>query len=185
MKWRKWNNILHRDIGYLAVGLTLIYAISGVAVNHIDDWNPNYKIEIVNSTIIAISEDKIATNEIISDILGQLGIDAIPKNNHYVDRETLQIFLGDNTVTANLTTGDVSQEIVKRRTLIKPMNFLHLNHPKKLWTWVADLYAIALAFLAITGLFVLKGKKGITGRGAWLAAVGMSIPILFKLLYFE
>ena len=29
-----------------------------------------------------------------------------------------------------------------------------------------------------------KGKKGIKGRGKWLAAIGMSIPILFKLLYF-
>ncbi len=185
MKWRKWNNILHRDIGYLAFGLTMIYAISGVAVNHIDDWNPNYKIEMVNSKINPISEEKIDTNEIIGDILEQLSIGAVPKNNHYADRETLQIFLEDNTVIANLRTGDVSQEIVKRRTLIKPMNFLHLNHPKKLWTWVADLYAIALVFLATTGLLVLKGKKGIKGRGAWLAAIGMAIPIFFKLLYFK
>jgi len=29
MKWRKWNNILHRDIGYLCVGLTVVY-VSGV-----------------------------------------------------------------------------------------------------------------------------------------------------------
>ena len=45
MKWRKWIRILHRDIGYLATGLTVIYAISGVAVNHVDEWNPNYSIE--------------------------------------------------------------------------------------------------------------------------------------------
>lgn len=184
MKWRKWNNILHRDIGYLAVGLMLIYAISGVAVNHMHHWNPNYKIEIVQSSINPITQEITETDEIISEILEQLDISEIPKNNYFKDRETLQIFLDNNTITANLRTGDISQELVKSRTLIRPMNFLHLNHPKKLWTYLADVYAIALAFLAITGLFVLKGKKGITGRGAWLTVIGIIIPILFLFLYF-
>ena len=134
MKWRKWNNILHRDIGYLTVGLTLIYAISGVAVNHIADWNPNYKIVTVQSSINPIAQEITDTDEIIDDILSQLSISEVPKNNHFIDRETLQIFLENNTVTVNLRTGIVSQEIVKSRTLIRPMNFLHLNHPKKLWT---------------------------------------------------
>ena len=34
-KIRKWNRIIHRDLGYIAVGLSLVYAISGVVVNHI------------------------------------------------------------------------------------------------------------------------------------------------------
>ncbi len=32
MKWRKWNSIIHRDLGYFLVGLTVIYAISGLFV---------------------------------------------------------------------------------------------------------------------------------------------------------
>jgi hypothetical protein len=45
MKWRKWNIIIHRDLGYLCFGLTILYVISGVAVNHIHEWNPTYKID--------------------------------------------------------------------------------------------------------------------------------------------
>ena len=45
MKWRKLFRTLHRDIGYVAAALTIAYAISGVAVNHIEDWNPNYTFE--------------------------------------------------------------------------------------------------------------------------------------------
>ena len=45
MKWRKFNIIIHRDLGYLCFGLTILYVISGVAVNHIHDWNPTYEIE--------------------------------------------------------------------------------------------------------------------------------------------
>ncbi len=43
-KWRKWNRAIHRDFGYLFFGMTIIYALSGIAINHLDDWNPNYKV---------------------------------------------------------------------------------------------------------------------------------------------
>jgi hypothetical protein len=48
---------------------------------------------------------------------------------------------------------------------------------------MADLYAVALLALAVTGLFMLKGKKGITGRGAWLTTFGVLIPVVFLWLY--
>jgi signal transduction histidine kinase len=35
--WRRWSIVLHRDVGYLAVAMTLAYAISGIAVNHVVD----------------------------------------------------------------------------------------------------------------------------------------------------
>ena len=38
------------------------------------------------------------------------------------------------------------------------INQLHLNTPKGVWTIIADVYAIALILLAITGMFVLKGR---------------------------
>ena len=83
----------------------------------------------------------------------------------------------------DLPTGEVVQERVSDRKILKEVNFLHLNHPRKLWTYLADLYAVCLAILAITGLFVLKGRKGITGRGAWLTGIGVVVPIVFLLLY--
>jgi hypothetical protein len=33
---------LHRDLGFLAFGLTIVYAVSGIAVNHIGTWDPNF-----------------------------------------------------------------------------------------------------------------------------------------------
>ena len=35
-----------------------------------------------------------------------------------------------------------------------------------------------LGFLAISGLFVLKGKNGLSGRGKWLTGIGVAIPLL-------
>ena len=183
MNWRRINNIIHRDLGYLCFGMTIIYAISGLAVNHIADWNPNYRIEHVQATIDPQQVAGLDGRQRVGKILDLLGEEGKVKNSHQVNQDTLLIFVEHNNINVNLKTGQVNQEKSRPRYVIYQMNFLHINHAKKLWTWFADLYAIALALLAITGLFVLRGKKGITGRGAWLTAIGIVIPIFFLWLY--
>ena len=183
-KVRKWLRILHRDIGYLATGLTVIYAISGVAVNHVNDWNPNYTIEHIESKINPIPDSLLESKTTVAQILKEIDETGKVKNTFRPDPETLQIFVEGNTISVNVKTGVVTQEKVKSRAVIRETNFLHLNAPKKVWTYVADVFAVALAFLAISGLFMIKGKKGITGRGAWLTAAGVLIPVVFLLLYY-
>ena len=183
MNWRRINNILHRDLGYLSFGLTIIYAVSGLAVNHIADWNPNYRIERVQSTIDPAPLHQLSGERLVLAILDTLGETGEIKGSYRADRENLQIFVVNNNITVNLTTGRVFQEKNQPRKILFAMNYLHINHAKKLWTWVADLYAVALGLVAITGLFVLRGKKGIRGRGAWLTGTGIAIPIFFLWLY--
>lgn len=183
MKWRKWNNCIHRDLGYLCFGLTIIYAISGVAMNHIGDWNPNYRIEHIQSVLNPTDLKRFQGEAQIQFILNQIDETRKIKSSFYPGPDTVKIFIEGNTVSVNLATGRTSQEKAVTRSVIHEMNFLHLNHPKKLWTWFADLYALSLAILSITGLFVLRGKKGISGRGAWLASAGIMVPICFLFFY--
>lgn len=72
MNWRKWNNILHRDIGYLTVGLTIVYAISGISVNHIEHWNPNYEIEEVKFDIGSLNSP--GEEDMVKEVLQKLNI---------------------------------------------------------------------------------------------------------------
>ncbi len=44
MNIRKTLRWLHRDFGYFVVGITFIYTISGIAMNHRQDWNPHYSM---------------------------------------------------------------------------------------------------------------------------------------------
>jgi len=183
-KWRKWVRVLHRDFGYLAAGLTVIYAISGVAVNHTNDWNPNYSIERTTLKIEPIPDSLLTSETLVDDILNKLGEKGKLKSFFQPDSNTLNIFVNGNTISVNLKKGEVAQEKITSRKVIRETNFLHLNAPKKIWTFVADLFAIVLAFLAISGLFMIKGKNGITGRGAWLTAIGILIPVVFLLIYY-
>jgi len=47
------------------------------------------------------------------------------------------------------------------------------------WTWVADVYAFLLLFMAVTGMFVLKGRQGLAGRGKWFILAGLVVPLAF------
>ncbi len=182
MQWRKWNNAIHRDLGYLCFGLTIIYVISGVAVNHIADWNPTYRLTRETTTISPPSS-ALDNNALIRTILDQLGEKGQLKDSFRPDPDTIQIFVVNNTITANIKTGHVIQEKNNKRKFLYQVNFPTLNHPKKLWTWFADLYALALGLLAITGILTLRGRKGIKGRGGWLVAAGILLPLFFLFLY--
>lgn len=182
-QWRRWNNILHRDIGYLCVGLTLVYAVSGVALNHVGDWNPSYAIERREVVVGPLTGSDVGADSSVRATLLRLGLAPTYRTTFRTDSATLRVFLEDGIVDLHLATGTATVEVVRRRPVFQAVNFLHLNHPKKLWTWIADLYAVALGLLAVTGLFVLKGKTGITGRGAWLTAIGGAVPLLFLWLH--
>jgi hypothetical protein len=180
--WRKWNNILHRDLGYLCAGLTIVYVVSGIAVNHVADWNPNYTVERRTVTTRPVTGDPLSP-AVAAALLEAAGVGGELRGSFRPNPDTLRVFVEGGTVSVPLAGGESQVELVRERPVLREANFLHLNHPKKLWTWVADIYALALGVLTVTGLFVLKGKKGITGRGAWLSAVGLVVPFVFLWLY--
>lgn len=181
MRWRRLNNVLHRDIGYLAVGLTVVYGVSGLAVNHRADWNPSYrqgKTTLQIAPLTATDRDGL-----VREALSHLGISQTPRNTFRPDPDTLQIFFQDKTYAIDVPTGTVIVDAVRPRPVLFEMNQMHLNATKGVWTFIADVYAVALIFMALSGMFVLKGQLGITGRGAWMVAIGVLIPLSYWLYY--
>lgn len=180
MKWRKWNYILHRDIGYLCVGLTLIYAISGIVVNHISSsFNPSYTIENVSATGPPLPRNTKPDINYIHSVLKAVGEDGLYKNAALISPGTMRIFVEGNTIDIQLETGQLTMEKVERKPLLFAVNYLHLNKAKGLWTALADIYAIALILLALTGMLMIKGRQKI--RGVVLTGIGFGIPIIYLL----
>jgi hypothetical protein len=184
MKPRRFIRLLHRDIGYIAFALTIIYSVSGIAVNHVNDWNPNYIITKDTLSIPASIDSALTSEEISTKFISALDITDSVKSYFRSSPTSIDIFFNNKTLSVNFLKNIAVLEIVKSRTLFRESNFLHLNNPKKLWTWIADIFALSLIMLAVTGLFMIKGKNGITGRGKWLTILGLIIPVLFLFLYF-
>lgn len=180
MKWRRWNYVLHRDIGFLCIGLTLAYAISGVAVNHISQWNPSYRVERVETNIGQVFGNPTDAGT-IRTILARLDEKGKLESSYRPDPNSLQLFVEGRSILIELASGHVVHDRAIPRPVLREMNFLHLNHPKKAWTWAADLYAVALAFLAISGLFMIRKKT--LHRGLILTGAGIIFPIFFLWLY--
>lgn len=175
--WRGVNNVLHRDIGYLIVGLTLVFGVSGLALNHRADWNPSYR-ELRTTTQIA---PLTATDRdgLVAEALGHLELTETPRNAFRPDPDTLQIFFKDTTYAIDVPTGTVLIDQVRPRPVLFEVNQMHLNAGKGVWTLIADVYAIALIGMALSGMFVLRGTTGITGRGKWLVGTGVLVPLSY------
>jgi hypothetical protein len=50
---RKWSRAVHRDLSFFFSGMLLIYAVSGLVMNHRDSINPHYIIERKEYTLPA------------------------------------------------------------------------------------------------------------------------------------
>lgn len=181
VSWRAVIRSLHRDAGYLAVGLTLVYALSGLAVNHVADWDPNFhNYRAVHKLPAPLPTEATAAARLV---LEQLGIREPAREIDRTAPDQLVIVLGEHRVVrANPLTGRVVEEGQRPRFLIRLANWLHLNRGKKAWTLVADMYAAGLLFLAISGLFMLPGRKGLAGRGGLFVALGIAVPVLYVVL---
>ena len=180
---RKWSRILHRDIGFFFIGTSLIYGISGIALNHLSDWNPNYSVELVdfNTSLDLNKSDEILTS--ISSLLDDVDHSKNYKKHYYPNDSTLKIFLkGGSSIIVNTKTGTGQIEYLKRRKVFYESNYLHYN-PNRIWMWFSDAFAAALILFSITSLFMIKGKKGIKGRGGIYTFIGILIPILFLIFY--
>lgn len=182
MNWRRWNNIIHRDLGYFLVAMTLVYSISGIAVNHVADWNPNYDRQ---REIFTIESTAANTREtILADVLPKLGLKEQELLNSFrPDPETIQLFLEGKSYSIDLPTGTVIAETVHRRPVLFELNQLHLNTPKGIWTYISDFFALSLIIIAISGIFVLKGKNGLVWRGVWFVGAGILVPLVYWLYY--
>ena len=172
---------LHRDAGYLAVGLTCVYAISGLAVNHVKDWDPSFDdYERVHQLAKPLHGDDQA---MARSVLQQLNIHETPRDVYRAAEDQLDITFERSSLHVNPLTAEVLEQGQEPRFFLRAANYLHLNRGKKAWTVIADTYAVLLLGLAISGMFMLPGKKGLKGRGLVLVLLGAAVPIGYMVLF--
>ncbi len=179
VKWRGLFRLVHRDLGYLSVALTLAYGLSGFAVNHLDDWNPNYRFATRPLALGPLPAGTPA--ELEAHVVAALGLDRERVRGHIQDSDTVfRVYLRDGEeVMLDVTTGEGEHKTLARRAVFFQVNALHLNNLKGAWTYVADAFAVALMLLALTGMTMLKGGGGFWGRGKWFVGAGLMVPVGF------
>ncbi|HEX2686288.1 MAG TPA: PepSY-associated TM helix domain-containing protein [Kofleriaceae bacterium] len=178
-RWRAWLRAIHRDIGYLAVGFTVIYALSGIAMNHIDDWDPNFHASEITRTITPIP-DELSDADAASRIALAAGLSGKIEDTYRAGDEVRLTYANGSKVTA---IGDaITIQSRRDRLFFRVADWLHATRGKQAWKFIADLYAALLLYLAISGIFMIKGRLGLRWRGASLIALGLAAPIGYIVL---
>lgn len=179
LKWRVWLRAVHRDVGYLAIGFTVIYAISGIAQNHIEDWGDvSYRS---TERVVAMAEfaadvpDAVA----IARTADAAGLGAPVSSLRAGDEVRLE-YADGSKVTAIGTRVTVQSR--ERRAVIGVANWLHTVRGKPAWKYIADAYAVLLLYLAVSGMFMIKGRLGLAWRGTAFISAGFAVPVLYVAL---
>ena len=179
-KLRKYCRRIHSHLSFFFVGVVLTYAISGITMNHLKDFNPQYMISVKDY----VADGKYPhlqnfTKNQVLDLLKEVEEDGNYTKHYYPNKSTMRVFLKNgSSYTLNMQTGDVKYESLQKRPFFSQLAFLHYN-PGKWWTIFSDVFAVCLIIISLTGLFINKGKYGIKGIGGIELIAGLLIPILF------
>jgi hypothetical protein len=241
-------------MGFFLVGLTFIYAASGLALNHIVDWDPNFTqyehwyelqtplpdddklaaLAVLSQLGIAgdnysiyAQRDNVSGVEIdLPDRLIRLNVAAAESLTEFKDGRpkqskkfgplpkdtwgagqavmkyleipeadrarakiysvtypirTLEIaFKAQRTLHVDASRGIVHEEGQQPRFFLRMANWLHVERGKVLpWLFIGDGYALCMMLLAISGMLMVPGRKGLIGRGGLWLIVGVALPLAY------
>lgn len=179
---RRWCRLLHRDLSFLFAGMVLIYAISGLYMNHRDTINPHYSVTRTTKTLADLPPQEAMDRVAVEQVMERMGVSERYTKHYFPSAGHLKVFLkGGSSLEVELGSGKATYESLQRRPLVSSMTKLHYN-PGKWWTWFSDAFAVALIVITLTGLFMLKGNKGLWGRGGIELLIGIAIPVALLLL---
>lgn len=163
----KWMRIMHRDIGFFVIGLTVIYCISGIMLTYRD-------------TGFLKSERLIEKNIEPGLQAAQLGKALHLRNIELVgqDEEIIRFTAG----TYNRETGIANYVSEEIPAVLSAFNSLHVTSSKDVRSVFSVFYAILLLFLGISSFWMYRPGSRLFKRGVITALSGVAASILLVIL---
>ena len=180
-----WGLLLHIYISMAGFTIVLLFAITGLTLNH-DDFGLSQPS--ITKSRITLPDDVLERPD--RAILGRslqmaLGLSS-PVTDYHEDPEQIQVTFaapGHRTVVTVSRadhTGDVEMET---RGLLGKLDDLHKGFDSgPVWYWVIDLAAVMLSLSALTGMITLVSFRARRRSGFIVSALGIvSIGALYIL----
>lgn len=171
----------HRDVAYFYVGLIISFSISGIFLNHRQSWHPRRYAYEKKEISIPIPAGKEVVNEtFVANFTKEQQInDNLRRFN--IDGNTLRISYVSHDVQVDLTTGKGQIETYRTTPLLGQMTQLHQD-TSGWWIYYSDIFGAAMILIAITGMFIERGRNSFRARGWTLALAGIVFPLIFLFL---
>lgn len=158
---------LHRDIGFLVMGLTIIYCVSGIMLIY------RHTGLLKHETLI---EKQISPDLEATELCGVLRL----RNFKVLGEEDNVIYF--NAGTYNKTTGLAVYSVKKLPPLLNKFTRLHKSSNKNSIHWFTTVFGILLLFMAISSLWMLKFKEKLYHKGIYIMGIGILAAIILLLL---
>ena len=115
--FRRYCRTVHTHLSFFFTGVILIYAVSGITMNHLKDFNPKYYITVNNYAENGIfPHSRNFTKKEIIQLLKKIDEQNNYIKHFYPNSSTLKVFLkSGSTYVLNIQTGNVTYEGVKKR----------------------------------------------------------------------
>jgi len=141
-----------------------------------DGKDPSFKTEEHTLQL----EKSLSTNEV--KILWE-DKKELPKLNKVIpiDNTHYRLLFSGGTGVYDSQSGTIDYEKYTKREFVYWINRLHYNKVKG-WSIMGDLFAVSLIFFAVSGIFIVKGKKGLAGSGKYYLIGGILIPVIYILV---
>ena len=98
---RRWSRNVHRELSFFFSGMLLIYAVSGLVMNHRDTINPNYSVEqrryVVGEPLPA--RDRLTRDDVVR-LLAPLDEADNYTKHYFPESDVLKVFLKEPHRTA-------------------------------------------------------------------------------------
>ena len=171
---------IHRTLGYFYVGLIISFAISGIFLNHRQDWHPSrYVSNTKEFTVSPVLKDSV-NEAYIKKFTQEQGIKDKLRRFRVQENE-LRISYEKNDVEMDIATGKGTIETYRQTPLLSQLTTLHAD-TSNWWIYYSDIFGLAMATIAFTGMFIQKGKYSFRKHGWKLALAGIIFPLVFLFL---
>ena len=149
-------------------------------MNHRQTFNPRrYTHETKNVWVAPFQKEQI-NEPFVLDLAKSLQIEDDLRRFQHTD-ESLIISFVNHDVKITPDTGAGSIITYRTIPLLGQMTKLHID-TSKWWIYYSDVFGLGMMVIAITGMFIEKGKNSFRQRGFKLALLGIIFPLIFLFL---
>jgi len=154
---------LHRDIGFLVIGFTLIFCISGILL-------------IFRETEF-LKKEQIVEKTMSPNMEGSDISKALHLRDFKILKEEGNIIYFQNG-NYDKSTGNISYSTKELPSFLNKLNNIHKTSSKSFIHWFTLIYGVALLFLAVSSFWMYKPKTKMFRRGIGFAAIGFVIAAI-------
>ena len=176
-KKRKFNihktmRALHRDVGFLLIGMAIIYSLSGITMIYRDKGVFDVTNEYAEVLDPALK-------------LQQVGQEIEKKNLKEVSADGAMLHFKQGTKTTgkyNSQTGETQWTAKEPPFVIKQFQKLHKAGSKDAQHWFSVIFGVLFLFLGISSFWMFKPGTRLFNRGVVLAILGIigAIALLYS-----